>query len=130
MKKLIFLLALLVPVSIFAQKEVIDTLFESGGAIDTTVYRIWKGADKAFIMDVSTLADNDTIDIGQTTSKEGCVSFSTDFPLKLTKDTYKRTNNAITTYWFAVDTEAWKMKYLAIRVKCAGACSPAIRFNP
>jgi len=129
MKKILLILSVFVAIQANAQKQVIDTLFESSGAIDTTIYRIFKGSARAFILDVNSLADNDSIDIGYSSTTSGLCSFA-NFPLVLTKATYKKTNNGTTTYWFAVEAQDFTFKYAALRFKSAGACSPAIRYNP
>ena len=138
MKKLIFIfIVLLSSIDIYCQKEVVDTLFESVGAVDTTVFRVFKRDMVYFTLDVGTMADNDTISIGYSTGKQDLLipsAITSFFPMKLTKATYLTHIHGdlgvITKYRIGIEGEQWRAKYLAVRIKCAGACSPSLRWNP
>lgn len=135
MKKILFILIVVfLGVDIYAQREVVDTLFESSGAVDTTVFRIFKRDVQYFTIDIGTMADNDTLSVGYSTDRTELVPVSNVFPLKLTKSTYlSHIHGALgvyTKYRIGIEAYPFSAKYVAIRVKCAGACSPSLRWNP
>jgi len=137
MRKLIFILIVVIlATETYAQREVHDTLFTAAGAIDTTVYRVFKKDMVYFELDVTTLANNDTVTIGGSVDRTALIPMSTDFPLKLVKaDLISIVNGALgkfTKYRIGVGngSDSWNPKYLGIRIKSAGACKPSLHWNP
>jgi hypothetical protein len=132
MKKLIFLLVVMyASIDVFCQFETSDTLFKSAGAVDTTIFRVFKRSQAYIELDVSTMADNDSIDIMMSADGTwgGSVPTSGDiFPMKLTKSDHAKDVNGTIKYRIALRGDAWESKYLGIWIKCAGAAKPSIHY--
>jgi hypothetical protein len=130
MKKLFIAILILVTPAVFCQFEKSDTLFKSTGAKDTTVFRVFKN-DMAYLeLDISTLADNDTVDILMSADKTWGASLAVAsplFPVKITKSTYRKNVNGTVKYRIAI-TGKFSAKYIGFRIKCAGAAKPNIHY--
>ena len=133
MKKLIFLFVMVyISVDSYCQKETSDTLFDASGAIDTTVFRVFK-RDMAYLeVDISTCHDGDTLDIGFSADKTwiGSLPGEITFPLTLdVSDFTKDVNGVYSKSRIAVKGNTWPAKYIAFTFHCgASGCKPSIHY--
>ncbi len=139
MKKLFVCIFILSCISLFGQVERIDTLFKSAGAIDTTVYRVWKRSMIYLELDISTFSDNDTVDIGYSCDRTWLGSIpggvvggeSIIFPLVIdvsdwTKPVVTEDGNYSRSR-IGIVGDSWNSKYIGFSFQCgAGGCSPSI----
>ena len=134
MRKLIFLLIVIFAgVELFAQQEKHDTLFYTCVGKDTTVFRIFRRDVPYVELDVTTMADNDTVSVGFSADKSVIIPVSNLFPMKLTKANYKSNVNGTIKYRIGIIGDFWNSKYIAVRIKFAGTSGtvkPSLIFNP
>lgn len=139
MKRILIIIISFISISLFAQRENTDTLFTSTGAIDTTVYRIFKRSMAYFELDITTFSDNDTVDIGYSIDKtylgsvpgEVVGGSSIVFPCVLDVSDWTKTVNGedgeFTKARIGIVGISWNAKYVAIDCKCGSSgCTPVL----
>lgn len=140
MKKVLITFAVFIfSVCAFGQRENTDTLFTATGAIDTTVYRVFK-RDMAYgELDITSFSDDDIVDIGMCSDKRWIGSIpggvvggsSIIFPLVLDVSDWTKTVNGedgeFTRARIGFNGVSWNAKYIVIDCKCsASGCAPVL----